>query len=212
MISTNANFRAAEGPMSEECQDLELQHFTSLQTMRSWQDIWELFYSNPWFRYKLGICVRKVARDFSLGSDCHDDIQQEALIEFAKALQRNCSLGFDLSKGSFRGFLSTVLYRCCLKGLRQFQRRHRSIPDDDFMHPYYEEHSQLEKVMDFRHMARQIPEPYRGVVRQLLVGVSVADIARSRNRSKRTVYRWIDRSVELLKDRYFEDGQSSDTC
>jgi len=188
---------------SLDSEELELQHFTALQTMCGWQEIWELFYASPWFRYKLGFCVRKAARDSGLGKDCCDDIQQEGLIEFAKAIQRNSSLGFDPSKGTFQGFLSTVIYRCCLKGLRQFQRRYCSIPNDDFMHPYYEEHAQLEKLMDFRHLARQISEPYRGIVRQLLAGESIPQIAKSRNRSTRTIYRWIDRSVELLKERYF---------
>ena len=197
---------AQSGPASVlGAEELELQHFTALQTLRSWQEIWELFYSSPWFRYKLRFSVRKTARDSGLGSDCQDDIMQEALIEFAKALQRNASLGFDPSKGSFQGFLSTIIYRCCLKGLRQFQRRHLSMPDDDFMHPYYEEHAQLEKLMDFRHIARQIPEPYRGIVRQLLAGESINNIARTRKRSKRTVYRWIDRSIDLLKERYFQE-------
>ncbi len=185
--------------------ELELQHFTALQTMQNWQDIWELFYVSEWFRYKLGFCVRRAARECGLQADCHDDIRQEALVEFARAVQRNLSLGYDPGKGSFQGFLSTVIYRCCLKGLRQFKRRCRSLPDDDFMHPYYEEHAQLEKVMDFRHVARQIPEPYRGIVRQLVAGQSVEHIARTRKRSKRTIYRWIDRSIEMLKARYFED-------
>jgi len=190
---------------SLESEELELQHFTALQTMQDWQDIWDLFYASDWFRYKLGFCVRKAAREFGLMSDCHDDIRQEALVEFARSIQRNLSLGYDPTKGTFQAFLSTVIYRCCLKGLRQFKRRCLSLPDDDFMHPYYEEHSQLEKVIDFRHVARQIPEPYRGIVRQLLAGQSIEHIARTRKRSKRTIYRWVDRSIDLLKARYFEN-------
>ena len=205
LCQTPGTFLAVESPVENiSSEDLELEHFTALHTMRSWQDIWGLFYNNLWFRQKLKRCVRKAAREAGLGPDCYDDIQQEALIGFAKALQRNCSLGFNLSKGTFEGFLHVVIYRCCLKGLRQFQRRHRSMPDDDFMHPYYEEHSQLEKLVDFRHVADQIAEPYRGIVRQLLTGETVDSIALSRKRSKRTIYRWIDRSVDLLKQRYFE--------
>ena len=72
-------------------------------------------------------------------------------------------------------------------------------------HPYYEEHSQLEKVIDLRKVAKELPEPYRGIVRQVCAGKTVNDIAESRNRSKRTIYRWIDRSIELMKQRYFEN-------
>lgn len=188
-----------------DSEELKHQHFSAVQAMSSWQEIWEIFHSNPWFRSKLGFCARKAAREIGLGADCYDDIQQQALIEFAKALQRNRSLGFDLSKGSFRGFLSTVIYRCCLKGLRQFQRRHHSMTSSNFLHPYYEEHLELEKLIDFRQISRQIPEPFRGVVRQLLAGESVGSIAKSRNRSKRTIYRWIDRSIALLRERYFQE-------
>ena len=186
--------------------DLELQYFTALQTMQDWQDIFEVFYANPWFNFKLRTYVRTAARKFSLGSDCYDDIRQEALVLFAGTLQRNRSLGFVRSKGSFSGFVSIIIYRCCLKGLRQFQRQHQAMSDDDFFHPYYEEQAQLEKLLDFRHMVVQIPEPYRGIVGQLLAGESVGSIAKSRKRSKRTIYRWIDRSIELLKDAYFKAG------
>lgn len=81
-IPTTHISSAQSGPASIlDAEELELQHFTALQTLRSWQEIWELFYSSPWFRYKLRFSVRKTARDSGLGSDCQDDIMQEALIE-----------------------------------------------------------------------------------------------------------------------------------
>ena len=70
----------------------ELRQFTTIQTSRGWQEIWELYYANTWFRAKLDSCVKKVARDSGLPPDCHDDIRQEALTEFARALRRNSSL------------------------------------------------------------------------------------------------------------------------
>ena len=70
------------------------------------------------------------------------------------------------------------------------------------MHPLLEEHAQIEKLMDFRHIAKQIPEPYQGIIRQLLAGDSILEIAKSRNRSKRTVYRWVKQSIGLLKEKY----------
>jgi len=184
--------------------DLEHQYFSTSHATQNWQEVWELFYVSPWFRWKLGVSVRRAARNSGLGADCYDDIQQEALIEFARAIQRNASLGFDPSKGSFRGFLSTVLYRCSLKGLRQFRRRCRSLPSN-YLHPNYEDHLQLERLLDFRDIAAQIPEPYRGVIGQLLAGETVGRIARSQNRSERTIYRWIDRSIALLKIKFLED-------
>lgn len=164
-----------------------------------------MFYQNQWFRNKLTWEARSIVRNSNFDRECADDIQQEALIEFAKSLQKNTSLDFDSSRGEYRWFLSTIVQRCCIKAIRQFRDRDLARLNDDFMHPYYEEQTQLEKVIDFHHMARQIPEPYRGIVRQISLGQSVKEIALSRKRSTRTIYRWIDRAVELLKSRYFED-------
>ena len=67
------------------------------------------------------------------------------------------------------------------------------------MHPSYEEHLQREKRMDFYQLIKEIPDPFQGIVRQLLAGESINRIAQSRNRSERTVYRWIEQSIELIK-------------
>lgn len=207
-VPTPQAFNSHIGSIQNECEsilddnNLELQHFLALQTHQSWQDIWEIFYSNAWFRDKLKRSACRTGRNAGLRSDCQDDIMQEALIEFSKALQRHTSLRYDSSKGSFYRFISTILYRCCIKGLRQFKTRHRPILYGDFMHPLLEEHAQIEKLMDFRHIAKQIPEPYQGIIRQLLAGDSIPEIAKSRNRSKRTVYRWVKQSIGLLKEKY----------
>ena len=181
--------------------ELELEQFTTMQANRDWREIWELYYTHPWFRNKLRYCVRKAARNSGLNSDCHEDIQQEVLIEFATTLQRNRSLGFDPSKGSILSFLSTIIYRWSLRGTRQFEKRHYSLPVGDALHQCYEVHSSLEDLIDFRLVARQIPEPYRGIIRQLTLGETVSQIAKIRNLSKRTVYRRINRLIELMKSR-----------
>jgi len=183
--------------------DLETKHFLASQTLQDWQYIWELFYQDAWFRKKLNRSARYAVRQSGLGRHCIDDVQQEALVEFAKSLQRDPSLGFDPSRGDFRAFLVTIVHRCCQKGLRQFRMQYSLSIEDESLHPCYEDHSQIEEVMDLRQLARQIPEPYRGTVRQICNGLSIDEIARKRNRSKRTIYRWIDKSIVLLQTKYF---------
>lgn len=186
-------------------EDLELHHLIAVQTAVDWQQVWEIFYRNRWFRQAMLIASRKAVRCAGLPRDCVEDVRQEAQIEFSRALQRRTSLGFDPTRGSFSGFVSLIVHRCCLKALRQFRHQFLSLQSDDVFHPYYEEHSQIEKIIDLRYVANELQEPYHGLVKQICEGASIDEIAESRNRSRRTIYRWLDRSVELLKSRYFED-------
>jgi RNA polymerase sigma factor (sigma-70 family) len=184
---------------------LEMKHFLSVQSLEVWQDVWELFCNDPWFQNQLSRSARRVVNRAGFDRNRVDDIQQEALVEFAKALQRDSSLGFDPTRGQFQGFLSTIIHRCCQKALRQFHRRQLMSLNEEFLHPFYDDQLQLEKIIDFHQLANEIPEPYRGVVRQVCDGLTIGEIARKRKRSKRTIYRWIDRSIELLQAKFSEE-------
>lgn len=190
---------------SRSLEDLELRHLIAVQTAVDWQEVWELFYRNRWFRQTLLIAARKAVRRSGLKRDCVDDVKQEALVEFSRCLQRRTSLGFDPSRGNFAAFIGLIIHRSCLKGLRQFRHQHLSLHEDGWFHPYYEEHSQIEKAIDLRQAANSLQEPYRGLVRQVCAGVSIDEIACRSKRSRRTIYRWLDRSIELMKAHYFED-------
>jgi RNA polymerase sigma factor (sigma-70 family) len=183
-------------------EDLKLRHAIAVADSAHWQEVWELFCRNRWFRQALLIAARRAVRRSGLERDCIDDVRQEALIEFSRSLQRNISLGFDPNRGNFAAFVGLIIHRCCLKALRQFRHQYRSL-DDEYFHPYYEEQSQIEKIMDLRKAASELQEPYRGLVRQICAGVSIDEIARRSSRSRRTINRWLDRSIELLKRHYF---------
>jgi len=200
MNTTNENsvrFRCVE--------ELETRHLAAVDQQHRWQEVWEIFYRNRWFRQTLLIAARRAVRRAGLKRDCVDDVRQEALIEFSRSLQRRPSLGFDPSRGNFSSFVGLIIHRCCLKALRQFRHQYLSLHDDGFFHPYYEEHSQIEKIMDLRKATSELQEPYRGLVRQICAGVSIDEIANRSKRSRRTIYRWLDRSIELLKTHYLED-------
>jgi len=129
--------------------------------------------------------------------------KQHVLVELAAAIQRQPMLGFDTRKGSYGGFLSTILYRACLKALRQFSQSKDRSYFEDLLHPYYEDQAQREKILDFRHVASQIPDPYRRIVRQLCNGSSIPEIATAEDRSTRTIYRLVERSIDLMQVLYF---------
>ena len=196
----------SENPVrSRSLEDLELRHLIAVQNAIQWQEVWELFYRNRWFRQTLLIAARKAVRRSGLKRDCVDDVRQQALIEFSRSLQRRTSLGFDPSRGNFAAFVSLIVRRCCLKALRQFRHQYLSLHEEGWFHPYYEESSQIEKIMDLRQAASELPEPYRRLVRQVCAGASIDEIARRSKRSRRTIYRWLDRSVELLKSHCSEN-------
>ena len=190
---------------SRSMEELETRHMVAVVEQEDWQDVWAIFYRNRWFRQTLLITARRAVRRSGLKRDCIDDVRQEALIEFSRSLKRKTSLGFDSSRGNFASFIGLILHRCCLKALRQFRYQFLSLHEEGFFHPYYEEHSQIEKIMDLRAAMRELPEPYRGLVRQICAGASIDEIADRSKRSRRTIYRWLDRSVELLKAHYLEE-------
>ena len=90
---------------SRSLEDLELRHLIAVQTAVDWQEVWELFYRNRWFRQTLLIAARKAVRRSGLKRDCVDDVKQEALVEFSRCLQPRTSLGFDPSRGNFAAFV-----------------------------------------------------------------------------------------------------------
>ena len=189
---------------SKSLADLEDRHADAVRENDDWQIVWELFYRNRWFRQTLLMAARRAVRRSGLKPDCIDDVRQEALIEFSRSLERNISLGFDSNRGNFAGFVGLIIHRCCLKGLRQFRNQCLSFREELF-HPWYEEQSHTEKIMDLRKAASELQEPYRSLVRQVCAGVSIEEIARRSKRSRRTIYRWLERSIELLKFHYFSE-------
>jgi RNA polymerase sigma factor (sigma-70 family) len=190
---------------SRSLEDLQHRHQVAVKTAIGWQEVWELFYRNRWFRQTLLIAARKAVRRSGLKRDCVDDVRQEALIEFSRSLQRRTSLGFDPTRGNFAAFVGLIVHRCCLKALRQFRHQYLSLHQDGWFHPYYEEHSQIEKIMDLKQAASELQEPYRSLVRQICAGVAIDEIAQRSKRSRRTIYRWLDRAIELLKIHYAEE-------
>lgn len=190
---------------SRSIEDLKNRHLIAVNDDTPWQEVWEIFYRNRWFRQTLLIAARRAVRRAGRKRDCVDDVRQEALVEFSRSLQRNVSLGFDPGRGNFAAFVGLIVHRCCLKALRQFRHQCLSLHDEGFFHPYYEEQSQIEKIFDLRKAASELQEPYRSLVRQVCNGDSIDEIADRSKRSRRTIYRWLDRSVELLKVHYFAE-------
>ena len=182
--------------------DLEAKHFLAIHTLLEWQEVWEIFYQNPWFRKKLFYSAQFAARQSGLGRHNIDDIQQEALIIFSKSLQRDTSLGFDRNRGSFRGFISTVIHRCCQKALRQFHRQHLYSLDCEYLHPTHNENEGVVEQLDLETLIQKIPDPYRHTLQQLLEGSTIKQIAQRQRKSQRTIYRWLERAVQILQSKF----------
>lgn len=182
--------------------ELEQTHSDAVASEEQWTGIWQLFYDSPWFKRRLEFSARSLIQRFGLPLQWKEDIKQEALLVFARSVQRDTSLGFDSTRGSFGAFVSTIIHRCCQKGLRQFNHSNLQVIENENLHPFIDLTETLDEHIDLRECLNQLPEPYRLTVSMICEGKSVPQIASKTRRSTRTVYRWLERAIELLRTEF----------
>lgn len=190
-----------------QLKELEDVHQQAIDCDADWTQIWALFYESPWFLRRLDFSARKLIHKLHAPVQWKDDVKQEALLVFARSIQRNPTLGFDLNRGSFGGFLSTIIYRCCQKGLRQFNHHHSQQIDEEHTHPFEDTTKEIDELLDLQNCLSQLPEPYKMTVAMICEGKSISQIAQRTKRSVRTVYRWIDKATELLRQSWDENEE-----
>ena len=185
---------------TKELDELEQIHREAIDADADWTQIWELFYESPWFLRRLDFSARKLIHRLHFPIQWKADVKQEALLVFARSIQRDCSLGFDSNRGSYGAFVSTIIYRCCQKGLRQFNHYTRQRVDGEHTHPFEDTTEQMDEHLDLHYCLRQLPEPYKLTVMLICQGKSITQIAQKTKRSVRTIYRWLDKATELLRE------------
>ena len=176
-------------------------------TNAPWMELLQMFYDDDFFRNRLQRFSTRAVRRSRLPKHLQKDVSQEALILFAKSLQRNSSLGFDFDKGNFNGFVNMLLSRFCSNGLRSFKNQNARSINEVRCQPSYCEQLQVDDRIDLEEAIEQIPHPYNEVIRAICDGQAIAQIAVALNRSERTIYRWIDKGIEylqILRDDEFE--------
>ena len=180
-------------------QQLADKHQRAVARKQCWTEIWQMFYEDAWFQHRLNDSARFNTLRCHMPMHNREDVKQEALVQFARAIERDRSLGFRPERGNYGAFLATVIHRCCQKGLRQF--RHFGGPSiwDGLRHPLVDHWDELDEQLDLRESIGQIPEPYRKTIQQICEGHSIEEIARRRKKSVRTIYRWLDQGIERLK-------------
>ena len=170
------------------------------ETAKDWSDIWMRLYRNSWFRKKLDQSAIRVLRNLALPLGWKHDVTQEAWLILARQLQRNRTLGYDSHRGQLNSFLSTVVYRCCLKSVRKLNGpRHKSI-DKISNEPFFESTPQVQESLDLRDCIERLDEPERSIVEQIVNGKTVPEIAREMNRSPRTIYRRMEEAKRLIRE------------
>lgn len=173
-------------------------HQDAIDADASWIDVWELFFEDPWFRRRLDFSARKLISQYQLPPQWIEDVKQEAVLIFSQSIRRDRSLRFDPNRGSFGAFISTIIYRCCQKALRQFnQVATRAI--DESVHPVTEFVDALDEQLDFYQRLDQLPTRYQTTLKLFCAGKTIPEIAVETNRSARTIYRWIDKATDLIR-------------
>ena len=189
---------AASKP-TELIDNLAEKHLAAVNAQLHWTAVWQVFSDDPWFNRRLNDSANYLIKRWHLPRQNKEDVQQEALVQFARSIERDASLGFRPERGDFGAFLGTIINRCCQKGLRQFRHSNKYSITNESQHPYAEEWAGLDEQIDLRESIGRVPEPFRSTVRLVCDGLSIAQIAKRKKKSERTVYRWLEKGIEHLR-------------
>lgn len=194
--------RRATTSSIENSQDLKQQHDLALQQNADWLTLWELFSEHPWFQKQLQTCAIKASKRFHAPREWIHDIEQDAMIRFGEQLQRDPTLGFESSRGSYSGWIYVLLRTCCLKALRQFRESRQTIGEpsegekcEDSLRPVRIKLEVLEEL-------HRLPKSQRQALSRYIAGVPVSEIASEQQMSLRSAYRLIEASLNRLKERF----------
>ena len=170
---------------------------------RCWTDVWAEHIDNTWFQDQLDTCSRGVLYRAKLPSGWASDVRQQAIILFARCLERDVTLGFKAERGCREAFLKTIIHRCCLKSLRQFRRTisEKTMTEKSEILLTHNPVDSLEERLDLRRSVEQLPEPFRMTITLVLEGESAQEISDLFQTSRRTVYRRIEHATKILRAR-----------
>lgn len=177
------------------------QHRAAVRKQQPLDRLWQIFFEHQWFSRQLERSTRYVVCKYNYPTHIFEDVQQEALLRFARLLEKDPMLGYQAERGSYEYYLKLVVYHCCLKSLRSFSRIDEPVlfPElNESQHPLLDENDLIDEQLDFQQSVSCLQEPYRSTVQSVCDGMSIRGIAKQQNRSPRTVYRWLDQSVEQL--------------
>lgn len=182
-------------------QQLWQKHLSWCRRDETPETILALLCADGWFQEKLAMHVSRTVRIAPGIGVCPDDIRQEALLILLSALRRRSCLGFDPEKGSYAGFLHTILGRACCKALRQFKHSNHWPIDDEAVHPLYDPVDSWLELMGLREEIAALGQPYRRIMESLSAGKTVDETAECLGKCRRTIYRWIDEAIRLMRGR-----------
>ncbi len=143
--------------------------------------------------------ARKVARKERLSQSNVEDIKQDAIVKFIQTIKRNRSLGLRLKLGEYGPFLATVILRCCQNGSRQFRKSRFVQTDLAAQCMEYDDRRQIDQQLDIRELIANVAEPNRTILRLTLHGLTLEEIAQRLRKSKRTISRRLNASIEQVQ-------------
>ena len=193
--------KIADAKKSTHVENLYKKHVAYCRQERSPEEVLAMFYDDQWFQEKLAIATNVAIAKAKGLACCADDIRQDALILVHRALQRRICLGYDPDRGSYAGFLSTILGRSCQKALWQFRHTFYLAIESETQHPHHDPREGVDENLDLVQQIGRLEQPYRSVLEAVCQGKSVDEIAASQQKSRRTIYRWMKSGMQNLEKR-----------
>ncbi len=173
-------------------------HRQAVQTGQGWLTIWEVFNNDPWFQAAMKAAIATAKNRYQLSPDLFDDVGQDAQVVFSGNLQKATDLNFEISKGSYRVFLQTIVFRSAMKAAA---RVHASF-NQSLQLPAEVLDTGGQPVSNHRicSFIEQLPDSMRIVLNSYVEGANLKSIARQINRTERTVFRILREALARLKE------------
>ena len=121
-----------------------------------------------------------------------EDISAEVVCQIYTKWQEQPGLGYSKSKGNPDSYYYVLIWRYCVKSLRKFKDSFCSL-DNWAVGSYTDNHVQFE----LNELIEMLDEKEQAIINHCLKGRSVKDF--STEKSTRTTYRLLERSVEKLQ-------------
>ena len=189
------------GSITNGDRSLEFERQFLKRSRTGWLELWQWMCQHSWFQDKLNWACQKVLKYSGSPPDRAVDIKQQALLLMAANLRRRPDLGFDASRGRLSPLLATIILRCCQKALRQFRGFDSSrVEETSQVYCLFGE-AETDRALDLADGVNNLPEPWRETIKYLLNEVPVSEIAVRFGCSERTVYRRIERAIEMLRQK-----------
>ena len=203
MIATNEFFSFDFERFKNEFRaaSLEDKHLAMVRENAPWNSMWEMFVEDREFLEIQRMAVDRCVRRTFLPTEWTEDLRQQSTLHFAFELKKKPDLGFDSEKGSFKGWIYTIVFGSVQKATRQFKDSFRQQSDPEMeKHQTGSEINWVDLGLDTNHLISSFDDVRKVVFLRYAKGIPVSVIAQELNLSDRKTYRILKQAIDAIRN------------